>query len=155
MTAADKLLDRLDGVKRSGDQRWVAKCPAHLDKTPSLSIRAQDDGRVLIHCFALCPTINVLQAIGLDFSDLFDKPFAHHLPPIRGGWTARELLELNGHEATIAAMLAATLTPTEAARLAQAAERLEDSPEFLHLPRVPQSSWREAHLFIVRPSPDT
>ena len=129
MTAADKVLDRLDGVKPSGHLRWMAKCPAHLDKTPSLSIRAQDDGRVLIHCFALCPTIDVLQAIGLDFADLFDKPLAHYLPPIRGGFSARELLELNGHEATVAAMLAdkaiaGTLTPADAARLAQAAERL-------------------------------
>jgi hypothetical protein len=129
MTAADKLLDRLDGVKRSGDLRWMAKCPAHLDKTPSLSIRAQDDGRVLIHCFAGCPSIDVLQAIGLDFGDLFDKPLAHYLPPIRGGLSARELLELNAHESTVAAMLAdkataGTLTPTEVTRLAQAAARL-------------------------------
>jgi hypothetical protein len=129
MTAVDKVLDRLDGVRRSGNLRWMAKCPAHLDKTPSLSIRAQDDGRVLIHCFAQCPTSDVLQAIGLDFADLFDKPLAHYLPPIRGGFSARELLDLNAHESTVAAMLAdkamaGTLTPTEAARLTQAAARL-------------------------------
>ena len=116
-------------MKRTGDLRWISKCPAHIDRTPSLSIRAVDDGRVLIHCFAGCPTIDVLLAIGLDFGDLFDKPLAHYLPPIRGGLSARELLEVNGHEATVAAMLAdkamaGTLTPTEAARLAQAAERL-------------------------------
>jgi hypothetical protein len=63
-------------VKRTGDLRWIAKCPAHLDKTPSLSVRADDDGRVLIHCFAGCATFDVLMAVGLDFGDLFDRcPF--------------------------------------------------------------------------------
>jgi len=53
MTAAQRLLDRLDGVKRVADGRWMAKCPAHEDKRPSLSIRETDDGRVLLHCYCI------------------------------------------------------------------------------------------------------
>lgn len=107
----------------------MAKCAAHPDKRASLSIRELADGRLLMHCFGGCETRLVLQAIGLDFADLYEKPLAHHLPPIRGGWSARELLELNANEALIAAMLATKaadegLTPEEADRLRRAAANL-------------------------------
>ncbi len=49
----DVVLDRLDRVKRNG-ARWSARCPAHPDKTPSLSIGTGDDGRVLLTCWAGC-----------------------------------------------------------------------------------------------------
>ena len=44
--SADVLLSILEGVKRTGPGRWMARCPAHGDKSPSLSIRELDDGRV-------------------------------------------------------------------------------------------------------------
>jgi hypothetical protein len=47
---ADALLSRLDGVRPTGQDQWVARCPAHNDKDPSLSIAEKDD-RVLIHLF--------------------------------------------------------------------------------------------------------
>jgi hypothetical protein len=130
MSAIDKVLDRLDGVKRTREHRWVAKCPAHLDKSPSLSIREMEDGRILVYDFGGCPAGDVLAAIGLRMADLFDKPIGHHLPPVRGGLTARELLELNGHESTVVAMLAhkaalgGRLTAEDVDRLNQAADRL-------------------------------
>jgi hypothetical protein len=129
MSAAGKILDRVEGVRCSGEGRWMAKCPAHADKHASLSIRELPDGRMLLHCFAGCATQDVLQAVGLDFGDLYEKPLAHHLPPIRGGYSARELLELNAHEALVAAFLATKagdegLTPEEAQRLRKAAARL-------------------------------
>ena len=46
---------------------WVARCPAHHDRTPSLSIR-EIDGKVLVHCQAGCPqdaVLHVLAARGL------------------------------------------------------------------------------------------
>jgi hypothetical protein len=129
VTAATKVLDRLTGVKQTAPGRWMARCPAHEDRSPSLSIRETEQGSCLLHCFGGCPNGDVLAAIGLRMSDLFDRPLAHHLPPIRGGFSARELLELNAHEATVAALLAADaqvrpLTDSERGRLAQAADRL-------------------------------
>lgn len=129
MNAAEKILTRLDGVKPSGPGRWIAQCPAHDDRAPSLSIRETDDGRILLYDFGGCPTQRVLQALGLDFGDLFDRPLGHHLPPVRGGFSARELLELSAHEALVAALLTTRagddgLTPEEAARLLKAASRL-------------------------------
>jgi hypothetical protein len=137
MSATIKVLDRLTGVKQTAPGRWIGICPAHEDKSPSLSIRETDDGRVLIHCFAGCGAGDVLAAIGLRMSDLFDKPIAHHLPPVRGGFTARELLELSAHEATVVALLAhdaltRSLTEQEVHRLNQAASRLARAQDLAH-----------------------
>ena len=64
------LLDRLSGVRQSGEQ-WVARCPAHEDKSPSLSIRRGNDGRALLHCFAGCHAEDVVAAVGLELKDLY------------------------------------------------------------------------------------
>lgn len=68
-----KVLERLEGVRRQGSA-WVARCPAHADRGPSLSIREGDDGRVLVHCFAGCETAAVLRALGLSMRALFARP---------------------------------------------------------------------------------
>ena len=82
MTAAT-LLDRLDKVRQTKPGNWVARCPAHDDKGPSLSIRETDDGRTLLHCFAGCDAESVLDSIGLAFGDLFPERLDHHRPPTR------------------------------------------------------------------------
>lgn len=56
-------------ARRSG-AGWIARCPAHDDRQPSLSIRAGRDGRVLICCFAGCATDSVLAAAGLGWRDV-------------------------------------------------------------------------------------
>ncbi|MFN7112672.1 MAG: CHC2 zinc finger domain-containing protein, partial [Brevundimonas sp.] len=66
----DKVLERLQGVRRSG-KGWVARCPAHEDRTPSLSVAEGHDGRVLIKCFAGCTLEAILGALGLEVRDLF------------------------------------------------------------------------------------
>ena len=68
-----ELLSRLDGVRQVGPGKWVARCPAHPDRRPSLSIAEGKDGRILLHCFAGCRTADVLQALGLTFRDLFPE----------------------------------------------------------------------------------
>ncbi len=42
---ADVLLSRLDGACRTGPGRWIARCPAHDDRHPSLAVRELEDGR--------------------------------------------------------------------------------------------------------------
>lgn len=69
---APQLAQRL-GARRSG-RGWIARCPAHEDRSPSLSISEGHDGRVLLHCFAGCSTESVLAAIGLSMRDLFPGP---------------------------------------------------------------------------------
>ncbi len=72
MTITD-FLSRLDGVRETSTG-WQAKCPAHDDKTPSLSIAEGDDGRVLLKCHAGCTSEAIVQALGLDLRDLFPAP---------------------------------------------------------------------------------
>jgi len=65
------FLARLQRVKRQG-KGWIASCPAHGDDThPSLSVTEGADGRILVHCFAACPSERILESLGLDASALF------------------------------------------------------------------------------------
>jgi 5S rRNA maturation endonuclease (ribonuclease M5) len=65
----DELVARLD-ARKSGTG-WAARCPAHDDRKPSLTISAGDDGRILLHCQAGCDLDAVLAALGLTVKDLF------------------------------------------------------------------------------------
>jgi len=73
MTPFEQLLNSLQKVQKRG-KNYMACCPAHDDKTPSLSLTELDDGRVLIKCFAGCDTFEILSAVGLSLSDLFPNP---------------------------------------------------------------------------------
>ena len=42
---------------------WMACCPAHADRTPSLSIQDSANGTVLVHCFSGCDQRQVLKAL--------------------------------------------------------------------------------------------
>ncbi len=66
-----QILDRLRGVRKIGERRWEAQCPAHNDRTPSLSIRETDNGKILIHCFAGCGYGAILAAVCMKPGDLF------------------------------------------------------------------------------------
>jgi hypothetical protein len=72
MTAHD-LLNRLEGVRQRTSESWSAKCPAHNDRTPSLSIRETAAGVVLVHCFAGCSVAEILGAAGLSAESLFPE----------------------------------------------------------------------------------
>jgi putative DNA primase/helicase len=69
MSEAPQVLARFRGVRRSGDG-WVALCPAHEDRNPSLSIHERD-GKILLHCHAGCSTEAVCAALGIDVRELF------------------------------------------------------------------------------------
>ncbi len=66
------LLSRLDGVKSTGADSWIAQCPAHKDKSPSLSVRTTDD-KVLVHCHAGCTAADIVAAVGLTLADLYNE----------------------------------------------------------------------------------
>ena len=137
MSAAARLLERVDCVKRTGEGRWIAKCPAHDDKTPSLSIREVDD-RVLLHCWSGCSAAAITAAAGLRLADLFERPLPSAGPlqkHERFGW--RDAWRCLWHEALIAALVASDaargqpLSQEDAARAALAAERLGEAASTL------------------------
>ena len=59
----DGALARLDGVHRSGGG-WLARCPYHEDREPSLSVAEGAGGRLLLHCFGGCRFSDVIRALG-------------------------------------------------------------------------------------------
>lgn len=106
---AQTLLDRLDGVRRTGPGRWIARCPAHPDRTPSLSIRELDDGRILVHDFAGCAAHEVLGAVGLTFDDLFPPRESQHARPERRPYIPADVYEIARMEIGIVAVIGADL----------------------------------------------
>jgi hypothetical protein len=74
--ALDRVIDALrerDCRPRASGGSWSARCPAHEDRTPSLSLR-QIEGQALIYCHAGCATADVMTALDLVMADLFDEP---------------------------------------------------------------------------------
>jgi len=56
---------------RQRGEDYSAKCPAHEDRSPSLSVATGDGGKVLLHCFAGCSHVDIVAALELRQSDLF------------------------------------------------------------------------------------
>lgn len=70
MTAAE-VAARMPGSRkvRGG---WLARCPAHGDRNPSLSVSEGREGRVLLRCRSSnCEPSNIVVATGLEMRDLF------------------------------------------------------------------------------------
>lgn len=81
MSATD-ILERISKYRATGQGEWMAVCPAHNDRSPSLSITELPDTRVLLHCHAGCGTLDVLTAIGLSW-DAVMPPEKHPQPHYR------------------------------------------------------------------------
>lgn len=128
--SADNLLSRLQKVKRTGQGRWMACCPAHPDRSASVSIRELDDGRVLVHCFAECAVTDVLAAIGLEFADLMPERIEGDHKPQRRPFDALEALKALVFECRFIQLCALRLSKSEAlaesdlARLHESVNRL-------------------------------
>lgn len=73
----EEFLQRLEGVEADGKGGYMACCPAHDDKNPSMHVNVGDDGRILVKCFSGCSTRDIVSAMGLKMKDLMpakEKP---------------------------------------------------------------------------------
>ncbi len=102
------LQDRLDGVKHTGPGRFMARCPAHDDRSPSLGVKDCGDGFTIVNCLAGCETEDVLAAVGLSFSDLYPERIGpeHSYKPVRQRFDARQVLRVLRSEANLVAIAA-------------------------------------------------
>ncbi|MBR2133440.1 MAG: toprim domain-containing protein [Eubacterium sp.] len=66
----ENFLSRLEKVKKTGENQYLACCPAHDDKKQSMSVTLKD-GRILVNCFAGCDARDIVSAMGLVMRDLF------------------------------------------------------------------------------------
>jgi hypothetical protein len=131
----DHLLQQLAGVRSTGKGTWIAQCPAHGDKHPSLAIRELDDGRVLLHCFVGCSAGDVVAVLGMTLSDLFpprtDGSIDHRQRSERRPFPATDALRCIAVEAMLVLISAtrlargATLTEGDRQRLLVAASRIQ------------------------------
>ncbi len=134
----DNLLSRLDKPRQTGPGRWITRCPAHADKSPSLSIRELEDGRVLVHCFTGCSTADVLAAVGLEFTDLYPErlPANPYAKSERRPFPAADVLRALRFESTVVACAAGTLQrgiplgDDDLERLALAQQRIEAAARY-------------------------
>lgn len=103
LSPAQTLLSRLDAVRGTGRDQWLARCPGHDDGSPSLSVRELGDGRVLLHCFAGCEPGEVLGALNMRMGDLFPDNGRNHARPAPAGqrWNYRDLIRALHHEAVV------------------------------------------------------
>ena len=80
--AVDLVLGKLEGVVTRGGY-WMARCPAHEDREPSLSVKRGDDQPVVFNCHAGCERDAILDGLGLSLDDV-SRPREE-----RGEWTPR------------------------------------------------------------------
>lgn len=140
--SADALLSRLTKVRPAGAGSWVACCPAHEDRTPSLTITEAADGRVLVHCFAACAVEDVLAAVGLEFDALFpEKPITDtHATPRRLRFNAHAVLRSVAHEIAVCTIVIGDIkrgepiTDEDLRRFLIAAERVEEAKRYANDP---------------------
>ena len=86
----DALLDKLTGVRRNGSG-YVAQCPVHVDKSPSLSVSVGERW-VIYHCFAGCDRDDIRRKLDLEWSDLvLDDSPGKARKTKRRDWRAIEL----------------------------------------------------------------
>jgi hypothetical protein len=130
----DDLLSRLDHVKPKGPGRWMARCPAHEDRGPSLSLRELDDGRILLHCFGQgCAVEAIVGAVGLTVEDLFPPRPVGDRKPERRPVNAADALRAVGFEAMVVVAAASAilagepLAAVDRDRLLLASERIQDA----------------------------
>lgn len=65
-----EILPRISGISRSGSG-YMGRCPAHDDKTPSLSVTEAKDGSILLKCHAGCSFDEIVKALSIEPRDLF------------------------------------------------------------------------------------
>jgi len=139
MTPAERFVSRL-GKARGRNGSWTAQCPAHEDKSPSLSVRETEDGRVLVHCFGGCDVQSVLGAVGMDMTDLFPERFdGQTSKPIKPAFYASDLLRIASFECLIV-MIAAydmrrgkKLSESDMNRLQTAQQRIEEVVQYANV----------------------
>lgn len=129
----DKFLSRLDKVKATGPGKWIACCPAHDDRSPSLSIRETSDGTLLVKCWTGCGAAEIVAAVGLSMADLFPRlPVSPHSPGQRRPWrdAAGDAFKALADDVAIIHLAGAsvakgfTLSPTDRERVALAVSRV-------------------------------
>lgn len=133
----DGFLRMLEGVRKTGNGRWIARCPGRRDKTASLSIRLKEDGNILLHDFGGLGVAEILSAMGLKIINLIPPELRRSKGGAsdseRSGFNAYDALRCMEEDATILLVIAnkieagSPLTANDIALVRRAQQRLESA----------------------------
>jgi hypothetical protein len=144
MTPAERFVSRL-GKVRGRNGSWTAQCPAHEDKSPSLSVRETEDGLVLVHCFGGCAVHDVVGAVGMDMNDLFPPDDKRREYPVEGNkslkpaFYASDLMRIISFEALVVAICAydmsqgKKLSEGDRERMKLSQQRIEEAVKYANV----------------------
>jgi hypothetical protein len=127
------ILPLLSGVKTTGRGRWIALCPVHSEKTPSLCI-TDLDGKILVHCFGCgCGIDELCLALGVNIDEFFPDSIRIDTggKPKKARFNPADLLQMLSHETAVVCLCAGDmlsgleLTDEDLQRLALAKDRLD------------------------------
>ncbi len=103
MSKLDNLLSRLTKVRQTGKSEFVACCPSHADKSPSMTIREIEPDHILLHCFGGCSAGEILGAVGLTFDDVYpDRARDEVRKPAKIPFNPRDVLASCANDAQLA-----------------------------------------------------
>lgn len=138
----EDILPRLEKVRRTGPNNWIACCPAHEDRSPSMTIMQSDTGKVVVRCFAECSFEEIVGAVGLGLEPWFPpKQKDDFSPAIRRPFPAADVLEALSFETMVVAVTAADIasgahvSEADLARMWIAFDRIQEGRRLANGPR--------------------
>ena len=170
-----QILGMLQGVSGpNGSGEYTAKCPAHEDRTASLTLtekESQKDGkrRIYMNCHAGCTGAEVMAALGISAKDLIVNPEDGWKPGAKGGRAAGgasksqragasqgrgQVSQTDGQDSGDGSSVLTTDEPSPSpARDGQATPKTEDV-DGIRVTTVPQKEEKKAALEIDWDHPD-
>ena len=132
-----EIIGYFEKAYKSGENEYQCLCPAHNDKTASLSIKNLPDERILIHCFAGCAANDILEAVGLTFDDIVPKRLGD-FKPVSKPFNPYAVLKAISNETLLVALAGLevangkTLPQEDKDRLMIAVNRLREAYQICH-----------------------
>ena len=129
MIDINDLLNRLQKVRKIGTDEWVASSPTRSDRTPSLFIKYDTNGNILLHDFGGSSVDEICNAIGIELSDLFPDDGKEYKPQ---RFNAHNVLVAMRQEVLIVALCAVdivagkNITEEDKDRVLLASQRLKE-----------------------------
>jgi hypothetical protein len=136
--SASTLLSRLEGVRQTSSNTWRARCPSHGSKGRTLAVK-DDNGKVLVRCFAECSVDEIVGAVGLKLEDLFPpRPTSDFVKGERRPFPAADILRCVAEEVMIAWVISRdmergrTIPAFDFERLTEANRRIQSALDLVN-----------------------